>query len=132
MFSCTVCAQLQYCSKVWSHSSKGHLNLGDLSDVIPFPFCSGFEQQVFLGWTPFQCVHQVHGLSVKQVAHPHLKLLLLDTPLVVGAVLLQDQLQFKEEKRIKVTDIAVRRSRGLLLQNYWSDQERIWLEKGCG
>ena len=60
-------------------------------------------------------VHQVHGLSVKQAAHPHLKLLLLDTPLVVDAVLLQDQLQFKEEKRIKVTTIAVWRSRGLLL-----------------
>ena len=81
-------------------------------DVIHFPFCSGFEQQVFLGWTPFQCVHQVHGLSVKQTVHPHLKLLLLDTPLVVDAVLLQDQLQFKEEKRIKVTAIAVWRSRG--------------------
>ena len=59
-------------------------------------------------------VHQVHGLSVKQATHPHLKLLLLDTPLVVDAVLLQDQLQFKEE-RIKVTAIAVWRSRGLLL-----------------
>ena len=60
-------------------------------------------------------VHQVHGLSVKQAEHPHLKLLLLDTPLAVDAVLLQDQLQFKEEKRIKVTAIAVWRSRGLLL-----------------
>ena len=70
-------------------------------------------------------VHKVHGLSVKQAAHPHLKLLLLDTPLVVDAVLLQDQLQFKEEKRIKVTTIALWRSRGLLLQHYWSDQERV-------
>ena len=60
-------------------------------------------------------VHQVHGLSVKQVAHPHPKLLLLDAPLVVDEVVLQDQLQFKEEKRIKVTTIAVWRSRGLLL-----------------
>ena len=55
-------------------------------------------------------VHQVHGL-MKQVAHPHLKLL-LDTSLVVGAVLLQDQLQ--EEKIIKVTTIAVWRSRGVI------------------
>ena len=60
-------------------------------------------------------VHQVHGLSVKHAAHPHPKLLLLDTPLVVDEALLQDQLQFKEENRIKVTAIAVWRSRVLLL-----------------